>query len=102
LRSNPLTRSFIEALGDVEVERLGSALKSCRVAEGRADVYPGFSRTSEWDTAAAQCVVEEAGGRLMDLHGRPLRYNLGPELDNPKFLAVGDQRRDWRRVIPRG
>ncbi|HEX9584700.1 MAG TPA: 3'(2'),5'-bisphosphate nucleotidase CysQ [Gammaproteobacteria bacterium] len=101
-RRNPLTRGFIEALGDVEVERLGSALKSCRIAEGRADVYPGFSRTSEWDTAAAQCVVEEAGGRLMDLRGRPLRYNLGPELDNPKFLAVGDQRRDWRRVIPRG
>lgn len=99
-RGNPLTRGFIEALGAVEIERLGSSLKSCRIAEGRADVYPGFSRTSEWDTAAAQCVVEEAGGRLMDFGGRPLRYNLGPELDNPKFLAVGDPRRDWARAIP--
>lgn len=101
-RRNPLTRDYIAALGAVDIERLGSALKSCRIAEGRADVYPGFSRTSEWDTAAAQCVLEEAGGRLMDVHGRPLRYNCGPDLDNPRFLAVGDGARDWLRMLPRG
>ncbi|MDX1515079.1 MAG: 3'(2'),5'-bisphosphate nucleotidase CysQ, partial [Gammaproteobacteria bacterium] len=99
-RRNPLTRKFIEALGQVEVERLGSSLKSCRVAEGSADVYPGFSRTSEWDTAAAQCVVEEAGGRLMDLEGRALRYNLRSGLENPRFLAVGDAQRDWSGALP--
>lgn len=99
-RRNPLTRGFIDALGAVEVERLGSALKSCRVAEGRAHVYPGFSRTSEWDTAAAQCVVEEAGGSIMDFHGRALGYNLKSELENPGFLAVCDQNRDWTDAIP--
>ena len=99
-RRNPLTRGFITALGAVDVERLGSALKSCRVAEGKADVYPGFSRTSEWDTAAAQCVVEEAGGRMMNLDGGPLRYNLSPDLENPKFLAVGNRRRDWKQAVP--
>jgi 3'(2'), 5'-bisphosphate nucleotidase len=100
-RRNPLTNGFIERLGAVRIERLGSALKSCRVAEGRADVYPGFSRTSEWDTAAAQCIVEEAGGQVVDTAGRPLRYNTRPSVDNPRFLATGDTRRDWTRDIPR-
>ena len=94
-RRNPLTGAFIESLGEVRIERVGSALKSCRVAEGRADVYPGFSRTSEWDTAAAQCILEEAGGRLMDAEGKPLRYNTRESLRNSRFLAVGDSRTDW-------
>ena len=100
-RRNPLTNEFIGRFGDVRIERMGSALKSCRVAEGRADVYPGFSRTSEWDTAAAQCIVEEAGGQLVDTARRSLRYNTRPSLDNPRFLATGDTRRDWTRDIPR-
>jgi 3'(2'), 5'-bisphosphate nucleotidase len=99
-RRNPLTNEFIGRLGDVRIERLGSALKSCRVAEGRADVYPGFSRTSEWDTAAAQCIVEEAGGQLVDTARQALRYNTRPSLENPRFLASGDTRRDWTRDIP--
>lgn len=98
-RRNPLTGAFIESLGRVRIERVGSALKSCRVAEGGADVYPGFSRTSEWDTAAAQCIVGEAGGRMMDIEGRPLRYNTRAALRNPAFLAVGDTRRDWARAL---
>ena len=100
-RRNPLTNEFIGRFGDVSIERLGSALKSCRIAEGRADVYPGFSRTYEWDTAAAQCIVEEAGGQLVDIARRPLRYNTRPSLGNPRFLASGDTRRDWTRDIPR-
>lgn len=99
-RRNSRTRDFIQALGNVEVERLGSALKSCRVAEGRAHVYPGFSRTSEWDTAAAQCIVEQAGGRIIDTSGQPLRYNATRGMENPSFLAVGDSRLDWRPQIP--
>ncbi len=98
-RRNPLTGAFIESLGEVRVEHLGSALKSCRIAEGRADIYPGFSRTSEWDTAAAQCIVEEAGGGITDLEGRPLRYNTHAGLRNPKFVAVGDTRRDWAGAL---
>lgn len=98
-RRNPMTGAFIESLGNVEIERIGSAIKSCRVAEGSADVYPGFSRTLEWDTAAAQCIVERAGGRLMDTRGRPLRYNTRAALNNPKFLVVGDLRRDWASTL---
>jgi 3'(2'), 5'-bisphosphate nucleotidase len=98
-RRNPATAAFIESLGEVRLERMGSALKSCRVAEGSADIYPGFSRTSEWDTAAAQCIVEEAGGKMIDTEGSPLRYNVRAGLQNPRFLAVGDTRRDWIRML---
>jgi len=51
--------------------------------------------TSEWDTAAAQCVLEEAGGAVLDLTGKPLHYNRGESLLNPEFLAVGDAGIDW-------
>lgn len=98
-RRNPMTGAFIESLGEVAIERVGSALKSCRVAEGSADVYPGFSRTSEWDTAAAQCIVEEAGGKMIDTEGGPLRYNTRKGLRNPGFLAVGDTGIDWTRGL---
>ena len=99
-RRNELVNEFLRNLGIDEPTRVGSSIKTCLVAEGTADVYPGFSVTSEWDTAAAQCVLEEAGGRLSDLRMQPLRYNTGAGLDNPRFLAVGDPRRDWPRLLP--
>ena len=74
---------------------MGSSLKICLVAEGEADVYPRFGPTSEWDTAAAHAVLDGAGGCIMDLVGRPLRYNRKESLLNPHFLAVGDRKRDW-------
>ncbi len=101
-KRNPLTGAFIENLGAVQIERIGSALKSCRVAEGGADVYPGFSRTSEWDTAAAQCIVEEAGGQMIDTDGESLRYNTRAGLRNPGFLVVGDTSFDWARALMKG
>lgn len=88
-------RAYCEALGPHELVSMGSALKSCLVAEGRADVYPRFGPTSEWDTAAAQCVVEEAGGRVTDAAGRPLRYNAKASLLNPDFLVFGDPAGPW-------
>ena len=99
-RGNVMTNAFLARLGVAEPMRVGSSIKTCLVAEGVADVYPGFSVTSEWDTAAAQCVLEEAGGRLSDLSLRPLRYNAGDTLENPRFLAVGDTRRDWAGALP--
>ncbi len=67
----------------------GSALKFTLIAEGGGDVYPRLGPTMEWDTAAAQVVVEEAGGRIADLQtGQPLRYNK-PSLLNPDFVAYG-------------
>jgi 3'(2'), 5'-bisphosphate nucleotidase len=67
-RSHPTEQviNFLGNLGEHEIIRVGSALKSCMVAEGKADLYPRLGPTSEWDTAAAQCVVEEAGGAITD------------------------------------
>jgi 3'(2'), 5'-bisphosphate nucleotidase len=101
-RRNPRTRAFVRSLGEVRLMRVGSAIKTCLVAEGRADVYPGFSRTSEWDTAAAQVILEEAGGALLDERLEPLRYNARPGLANPVFLAVGDTSFDWGAHLASG
>jgi 3'(2'),5'-bisphosphate nucleotidase len=69
---------------------VGSSLKFCVVAEGQADVYPRFGPTSQWDTAAAQCVLEAAGGQVLDRGGQPLRYGADRPLLNPEFVALGD------------
>jgi 3'(2'), 5'-bisphosphate nucleotidase len=81
--------------GDYERLPMGSSLKFCLIARGAADVYLRLGLTSEWDTAAAQCVLEEAGGAVLDLAGAPFRYNRGESLLNPEFLAVGDGSLDW-------
>lgn len=77
--------------GDAECEfvTMGSSLKFCLVAEGAADVYPRTGPTMEWDTAAAQCVVEQAGGTVTDIDGNPMLYNK-PVLLNPGFVARGE------------
>jgi 3'(2'), 5'-bisphosphate nucleotidase len=75
---------------------LGSSLKFCLLARGAADVYLRRGATSEWDTAAAQAVLEEAGGAVLDLTGEPLRYNGRDSLLNPEFIAVGDASVDWK------
>ena len=90
---------YLDALGPHVLKPMGSSLKICLVAEGEADVYPRFGPTSEWDTAAAQAVLEGAGGCMMDLVGQPLRYNRKESLLNPHFLAVGDPGRDWLAPI---
>lgn len=66
----------------------GSSLKFCRVAEGAADVYPRLAPTSQWDTAAAQCILEAAGGVVVDLNGRPLTYGTDLPVLNPWFIAA--------------
>jgi 3'(2'), 5'-bisphosphate nucleotidase len=79
---------FPELAGACEYVVLGSSLKFCLVAEGAADFYPRTGPTMEWDTAAAQCVVEQAGGSVTDLEGNPMRYNK-PVLLNPGFVVRG-------------
>ncbi|MEW8027323.1 MAG: 3'(2'),5'-bisphosphate nucleotidase CysQ [Candidatus Thiodiazotropha sp.] len=86
---------FLTKLGDHELVSMGSSLKLCLVAEGKADIYPRLGPTSEWDTAAAQAVVEAAGGRVTTLDLQPLKYNTGDSLLNPHFLVFGDQTRNW-------
>ena len=81
------TRDFIGRLGPVELVQAGSSLKFCMVAEGRADLYPRFAPTCEWDTAAAQAVLEAAGGCVLGMDGGPLRYGK-PQVLNPSFVAA--------------
>lgn len=91
---------YLPRLGPHTLLSIGSSLKFCLVAEGSADFYPRFGPTSEWDTAAAQAVVEAAGGAVTTSDGAPLRYNRKADLLNPNFFAFGDRGRDWRSIIP--
>jgi 3'(2'), 5'-bisphosphate nucleotidase len=90
---------YLPKLAPYELVAVGSSLKFCLVAEGSADFYPRFGPTSEWDTAAAQAVVEAAGGVVIKTNGEPLRYNTKADLLNPHFLVYGDRSRDWRQVL---
>lgn len=92
-------QSFLRQLGDHELVTIGSSLKFCLIAEGQADVYPRLGPTSEWDTAAAQCVVEQAGGQVITLSGDRLLYNHKESLLNPHFLVLADSKRDWLGYI---
>jgi len=87
--------AYLEALGDHVMVPMGSSLKLCLVANGTADVYPRLGLTSEWDTAAAQAVVEAAGGQVIQVNGEPLLYNAKADILNPEFLVYGDSSRDW-------
>jgi 3'(2'), 5'-bisphosphate nucleotidase len=87
--------AVLAKLGPHELRPMGSALKICLVADGTADFYPRLGPTSEWDTAAAQAVLEIAGGALTTTDGVPLRYNQRESILNPHFLAFGDRTRNW-------
>jgi 3'(2'), 5'-bisphosphate nucleotidase len=86
---------LLARLGDYTTVAMGSSLKFCLIARGTADLYLRAGPTSEWDTAAAHCVLAEAGGAVVALDGQPLRYNTKASLLNPEFLAVGDPAGDW-------
>ncbi len=88
--------SLLSAMGAHELCALGSSLKFSGLAAGEQDIYPRLSSSScEWDIAAGQCIVEQAGGAVLDRSGNPLRYNQGAELLVPAFVAVGDTSVDW-------
>ena len=93
---DPRTECFLARIGEHELLSLGSSLKFCRLAAGALDVYVRYGPTSEWDTAAGQCILEEAGGRVTDLAGEPLRYNRRDSLLNPDFIASANPAHDWR------
>lgn len=79
---------------------LGSAsLKSCLVAEGSADCYLRLGPTGEWDTAATQCILQEAGGRIINLKLNPLSYNKRESLINSNFIALGDTELPWKEIL---
>jgi 3'(2'), 5'-bisphosphate nucleotidase len=78
---------------------IGSSLKICLVAEGIADVYPRLGPTSEWDTAAAHCVLQEAGGDIVDEAGSSLHYNSKLSLLNPFFFAKSGGIQNWANFL---
>lgn len=96
--STPLVEDFIKkiktSLGKIEFISAGSSLKFCLIAEGKAAIYPRFSPTMEWDTAAGQAIVEEAGGRVINMDTKTsLRYNK-EVLKNPFFLVTANLHED--------
>ena len=90
---------FLDKVGPHEIVSMGSSLKLCLVAEGLADIYPRLGPTSEWDTGAAQAVVEAAGGEVTGLDMQPLLYNTKDSLLNPYFLVFGDRQEDWAQYL---
>lgn len=91
------TDAYIKKSQILERKAVGSSLKFCLVAEGVADVYPRFSPTMEWDTAAGDAVLRAAGGMVTTEDGAPLTYGKHlPGLrafENPDFIAWGDRQK---------
>ena len=83
----------------IDMLSMGSSLKFCLVAEGKADLYPRLGLTSEWDTAAAQCIVEQAGGYVTKTDMSELQYNTKDSLLNPFFFVFGDNAPDWSSYL---
>jgi 3'(2'), 5'-bisphosphate nucleotidase len=96
---------YLEALAgifpDVSRTPVGSSLKLCILAEGRADLYPRLGPTSEWDIAAAHAVLAAAGGDVWAVDGAPITYNARETFLNPEFIAVADRSFPWRERLPR-
>ncbi|MFP2769003.1 3'(2'),5'-bisphosphate nucleotidase CysQ [Oceanisphaera sp. KMM 10153] len=93
-------RSRLTPTLDYQLVPLGSSsLKSCLVAEGGADLYMRIGPTGEWDTGATQCIVEEAGGRLLDLNLEQLSYNRRDSMINPNFITLGDEGLPWPQIL---
>jgi 3'(2'), 5'-bisphosphate nucleotidase len=89
---------MLDRLPGAELQSMGSSLKFCLVADGTADLYLRDLPTMEWDTAAAQCIVEAAGGAVYELSGAPLAYGK-PGLRNGAIMTVGDPGFPWRDYV---
>jgi 3'(2'), 5'-bisphosphate nucleotidase len=96
--NSPQTGNFLAEHAISECTNIGSSLKFCLLAEGKADVYPRFTRTMEWDTAAGDAVLRAAGGSTVTLDGLPLTYGKRGQADdsdfaNPNFISWGGAER---------
>lgn len=94
-------KAFASSLPNTQIVAMGSSLKLCLVAEGAADLYPRLGPTSEWDTAAAQAVVEAAGGQVLEYPSlQPLRYNTRADtLLNPWFIVCPAPSPLWAKPL---
>ena len=88
--ANKEKMSYWQTIAHAHVHYMTSAMKFGVIAEGLADCYPRLGPTSEWDTAAGQCILEAAGGAVLDFSGKSLQYNTRDSLVNPSFIAIGD------------
>ena len=96
--AGPLVNSMLGRISNPGLKSMGSSLKFCLVAEGKADLYLRDLPTMEWDTAAAQCIVRAASGEIYTLEGNPLRYGKA-DLKNSAIMTVGDTKLDWQALI---
>lgn len=99
--AGPMVESLCQAFPGASRVSIGSSLKFCLVAEGAADIYLRDVPTMEWDTAAAQCVVEAAGAKLCDLQGDRLVYNKS-SLRNPSLVTFADPGLNWAESLGQG
>lgn len=99
--AGPEVQGLLERLSGATTLSMGSSIKFCLVAEGRADLYYRDGPTMPWDTAAAHAVLRAAGGEVYALTGSPLRYDA-PRSLNPHFVAVGDLALPWSSLIANG
>jgi 3'(2'), 5'-bisphosphate nucleotidase len=97
--AGPLVKAMLARTPNAELKSMGSSLKFCLVAAGDADIYLRDLPTMEWDTAAAQCVVESAGGLVCTLDGTPLRYGKAG-LKNPAIMTLGNSDLQWLSLLP--
>lgn len=88
---------WLASLGETTLIQQGSALKFCTLASGQADVFLRLSPSSEWDNAAGQCILEEAGGEVFSWDMLPLTYNRCGNLEQHRFIAVGDKSYHWEK-----
>ncbi len=87
--NNKYLQEHLAKLGKYNLQKVGSALKFVYIANGKYDYYPKFSPCSEWDTAAGVCILEEAGGRVVDIKGKMLYYNKSDSLLSANFISTG-------------
>ncbi len=90
--------TLADRLPHARIERYGSAIKLCFLAEGQADVYTRFGNVLEWDLAAGHCIIEQAGGCVSSIAGTRLIYNT-PQLEHPNFFAVGCCDYPWQSYL---
>ena len=93
--TDPKLLNLMKGIKGVELNQLGSAIKFCAIAEGRADLYPRLTPCRDWDVAAAHCVLRASGGEILNLDLQPIRYNKQDPWLIPGFLAVGSVDHPW-------
>ena len=92
--------ALADTFGEVQRTPVGSSLKFCLLAEGKADFYPRLGPTSEWDIAAAAAVLAAAGGIVRQFNGKPITYNAKESFLNPDFYAAADAAYPWQERLP--